>query len=152
LYIELDCLTSSEKVEIRDGPFSSSKFSNYFHTYLTLADFSLYDETRSADGNLAKFVDDSLQKTDTGWQLSFEWEALQPQRTRLIKPILYAFSPESATLSIKAKVFADTFPEPFILQSQMNLEVKRVSARLDDVLPKWEEILERQERSDVLRG
>jgi hypothetical protein len=64
-------------------------------------------------------------------------EALQPQRIRLIKPVLYVYSPESAKLSIRAKVFADSFPEPFVLEANVSIEAKQSCTDLTDVLPNW---------------
>jgi hypothetical protein len=82
-----------------------------------------------------------LQRIDRGWKLSFEWEALQPQRIRLIRPALYVYSPESANISVRAKVFADSFPEPLVLEANVRVEVNQSFTDLADLLPDWEKLL-----------
>lgn len=141
LYIELYISSSSEKIEITDS--IQDKFTS---TVLFSMPYMGY-EHRSAiservESKLAKFDSDTLQHSDQGWRLSFEWEALQPQRTRLVKPVLYVYCPESATLSLSAKVFADSFPEPFLLEAEVRIEVKQKDMALNDVLPKWKELIE----------
>ena len=147
LFIELYISSSSEKVEITDS------IQEYLSTTGTFTTGYMWDGQytwaghRSAiseevESKLAKFDSDTLQHPDQGWRLSFEWEALQPQRTRLVKPVLYVHSPESATLSLSAKVFADSFPEPFLLEAEVRIEVKQRDTALNDVLPKWKELIE----------
>jgi hypothetical protein len=92
---------------------------------------------------LAKFEEGTLQKTNGGWGLSFEWEALQPQRIRLIKPVLYLYCPESAKLSISAKVFADSFPEHLVLEATVSVEAKQSFISLTNLLPDWDKIVSR---------
>jgi hypothetical protein len=91
--------------------------------------------------NLAKFDADRFKRIDRGWRLSFEWEALQPQRIRLIKPVLYVYSPESAKLSIKAKVFADSIPEPLVLEANVSIEANQSFTELTELLPDWKKLL-----------
>jgi hypothetical protein len=58
---------------------------------------------------------EGVTKTDDGWRFSFEWVALQPQRTRLVRPELLVQSGKDATIEFTAKVFADSFPAPLLL-------------------------------------
>lgn len=54
---------------------------------------------------------------------------------------MYVYSPESTKLSIKAKVFADSMPEPLLLQAAVCIEVKQNDIQLTDVLPDWKKLL-----------
>jgi len=141
LYIEFNISSDSENVEITDSiqeEYSST-------VYMSTAHF--WPRHRSAiservDSKLSKFDSNTLQHSDQGWRLSFEWEALQPQRIRLVKPVFYIYSTESAKLSLNAKVFADSFPEPFLLDAKVRIEVNKKDMTLNDVLPKWKELIE----------
>jgi hypothetical protein len=152
LYVELKCASTSEKLEIRDAAFSNTEWSASFMRWVSFPRWNDFFESNDVTGNLAKFTEETLQKIDQGWRVSFEWEALQPQRTRLIKPVLYIFTPESAKVTISAKVFADTFPEPFVLEASVSLDVQQTTAKLDDLLPNWNDLLEREEKSLRLAG
>lgn len=150
LYIELEISASSENLEITDS-IKSSQFS-ISSKYLTLWSdkFDWLTESQSAiseevESKLSQFDADKLQSSDQGWRLSFEWEALQPQRTRLIKPVLYVYTPEDANLSIKAKIFADSFTEPFVLEADLKIEVRQKDISLQNLIPKWEKLIEEKE-------
>jgi hypothetical protein len=54
---------------------------------------------------------------------------------------LYIYSPESADLSIKAKVFADSFPEPLALEAGVRIKAKQSFTDVTNVLPDWEKHL-----------
>jgi hypothetical protein len=141
IYIELDIDSSSTKLEITESPLTG--LHSMFKFYTTLTAFN-YPSVRTSrikgivEQKLARFDADKIQATDRGWRLSFEWEAIQPQRVRLIKPIFYVYSPESAKLSFKARIFADSFPEPFILVASATIEVKQSTVDLVDLMPDWE--------------
>ncbi len=51
-----------------------------------------------------------LRKIGEDWEFSFDWEAIQPQRIRPIKPIFYIHAVESVNIEITAEVFAEIFP------------------------------------------
>jgi hypothetical protein len=133
LYVELDVSATSENLEVRDSPRGTSSFLDVTRT----------STLRSMESTLAKFDADKLQRVGQGWRLSFEWEALQPQRTRLIKPVFYVYSPDSAQLSIRARVFADSFPEPFLLNASLNIEAKQCPIELRALLPNWEKLVDK---------
>jgi hypothetical protein len=136
LYIELDVSATSDNVEVTDSPLTVLSQDSVFTFYSSLT----HNLTRKSkilnrvERNLAKFDADKLQRIDRGWRLSFEWEALQPQRIRLIKPVLYVYSPESAKLSIKAKVFADSIPEPLVLEANVSIEANQSFTELTELL------------------
>jgi hypothetical protein len=138
VYVELDFSATSEKVELTQSPLGVSLFE---YRNVLFGDSYRSEVWESTQRTVAKFEEGNLQRTNVGWRLSFEWEALQPQRIRLIKPVLYLYSPESAKLSITAKVFADSFPEPFLLGANVSIEAKQSFITLTDLLPDWEKIL-----------
>jgi hypothetical protein len=59
------------------------------------------------------------------WWISSELDGLQPQRTKLIQPIIYASCFHNTTIHITAKIFADSFAEPISLETEANVEVER---------------------------
>jgi len=55
------------------------------------------------------------------------------------------YAPETAKLSISARVFGDSFPEPFTLKASVSLEVKQKEMALAEVIPEWEKLLDKNE-------
>jgi hypothetical protein len=153
LYVELDCRSTSEKLELTDTGFSSSRWRDVFFYNLALTNYDDpeidVEDVSDLRETLAKFQEGKLQKVEHGWRVSFEWEALQPQRVRLIKPLLYLFSPESSQVDINARVFADTFPEPLLLHATVQLDVKQRIAGVNEVLPNWQKLLDREMKKAV---
>jgi hypothetical protein len=68
--------------------------------------------------------DVGLRKTEKGWEFQFEWDALQPQRVRLIKPQLFIQPVGDTQIDFRARIFADSFPEPVFLQSALKVNVQ----------------------------
>lgn len=131
-------LSTNDKAVVSDSPIEESKKKISFSLWRSLFNVKLQQDTQS---KLARFDSDKLQETEDGWMLTFDWEALQPQRTRLIKPILYYLTEESAKLLIEAKIFADSFPEPIVLQAKLEVRINEKSSKLSELLPNWEELL-----------
>jgi hypothetical protein len=145
LYGEINFSATSGKVELTERPLTS-KFSETFFSVFSYKDaVSPSPVTERIEATLAKFEEGTLQHANGGWRLSFEWDALQPQRVRLVKPVLYLYSPEPARMSIKVKIFAESFPGPVSLEANVILEPTQVSVALADLLPNWKEIISRAE-------
>jgi hypothetical protein len=154
LYVELETFATSDHTDISDSPWDVPG------TFITRSALSAWTQiafsassrrkpirpevSQRVKWNLAEFESDEFQKTDKGWRLTFEWEALQPQRRRLIKPILCTHSPESTTISYKAKVFADSFPEPLILEADVNIDVTQNFLGLEELLPNRRKLVEEE--------
>lgn len=81
----------------------------------------------------------SLQKIGEGWQLSQSWDAVQPQRKRIVKPVLYISSPISCNLEISARIYSDSFTIPLVLNASCRLEVTNVDTELSEFIPDWKE-------------
>jgi hypothetical protein len=153
LYIELEASTTSSSIELMTYP--PGKEHDIPFTLFSTHDMFTWKKSRSArwkdlKSKLTKFdTDKFLHRADQGWRLSFEWEAIQPQRTRLIKPVFYIYSLESTKLSFSVKVFADSFPEPLVLQAEVNIEARQSDIELKDILPEWEKLLQDSESEEV---
>ncbi len=103
------------------------------------------DDDGSGDDTVSKmkeifqeFESESFQKLGEGWNLALEWDAIQPQRLRLVKPFLFVSSPKTALLTVHAKAYSDSFPVPYELRGTCSIEVVDVYAELSSVLPDWE--------------
>ncbi len=86
-----------------------------------------------------EFDTGKLQRVGDCWSLSCEWESLQPQRKRLIEPILYIQVEESTKLNIEAKIFSDSFSEPLLLKAEAHIQVVEKQVDLEELIPDWEE-------------
>jgi hypothetical protein len=159
LYVELDILPTSNTLEVSKSRSAlirlGSDFEKLLFTTTWLSQESKeissilerYDKiTEPLQRTLEKFEAEKLQREELGWKLSFEWEALQPQRLRLIKPVLYIYSPESADLSLQAKVFADSLPKPLMLNANIRIDVKQSFLELTTLIPDWEKLTPPQGR------
>jgi hypothetical protein len=102
---------------------------------------------------IAKFEARGLHKDDISgdWRLSFEWDAIQPQRLRPITPILYAKASHDAQLSITAKVFSDTLPGPFELNALLRIEPKTRLVGLGTLIPDWERLIDASSKGEQRR-
>jgi len=151
LYIELIITSNSKDLEVTDTLRTSYIFKTEASTvWANWVGASLTTESESSiskelKSKLSRYDEDTLQNSDEGWILSFAWEALQPQRIRLIKPVLYVYAPESATLSIRANIYADSFPEPFILEADAMIKVNQKKIPLQKLVPGWEKLIEEME-------
>lgn len=134
LYVELNLKSSSKNSTLSESP--SIKSSGFFS--------SLFSFESKSKTKLAKLDSDQLQETDEGWKLAFDWDAIQPQRTRALKQSLFYSSEKSSTLFATAKVFADSFAEPLIFDIEMKVEIREKELSLNDVFPEWENEIEKQ--------
>jgi hypothetical protein len=138
LYAELEISSSSPQTEIRDSLSSNPLFDS---SMVTLGLRPQYLEVERRMGQiLAKFLN-SFHRTDKGWRVSWEWDAIQPQRVLLIKPILWIYSPEPSQIGIKAKIFADTFAEPLALDVNWEMGPNQIDKTLRELLPDWERLV-----------
>jgi hypothetical protein len=142
LYVELRFRPSSKKMIMNESSFSPHNRFDYGIVGTVTKFFSFYEEPAESDKSvqqiIAKFDPDRLQTADQGWMMTFEWDALQPLRTRLIKPIVFVYSPEPAILTIEAKLFTDSFPNPIVLEAKLIVEAKQKPIPLVELLPDWD--------------
>jgi hypothetical protein len=101
-------------------------------------------ETDSTVPSLPDFEHEGLmQHDDSEWVLKFEWDAIQPQRVRHVRYV-FLMARASGVVTFKAKVFADSFATPMLLEATMVVSATKVATALDAILPKWRKLLERQ--------
>jgi len=74
--------------------------------------------------------------------LSFECDAIQPQRTMIIEPTLYVTPRKKCSLEFNARVYSDSFPEPVLLSAQATFQVTKKKAPIGDVIPDWQKLAE----------
>jgi hypothetical protein len=141
LYVELDVTGSSDKLEVTASPAGSFDPTFIFHTTNVAWLGGRSEIAQRVGAQMAKFDPETLQREGKGWRISFEWEALQPKRIRFIRPALYVYSPESANLTIRAKIFADSFPDPFVLKANVSVKVVQVQIDLTDLLPNLDQLI-----------
>lgn len=90
--------------------------------------------------DLPELRSESLRKVDYGWEFTFEWDALQPQRYRVIRPRLLIRAASESHIDFTAKVFADSFPAPIVLQSRLDLVVRPRQCLFADIVPDVESL------------
>jgi hypothetical protein len=90
----------------------------------------------------------SLTKRDDGWTFSFEWGALQPQRVRFVQPQLLVSTERDAAVEFTAKVFADSFPQPVILNATLEVNVQRTEVSVKQLLKNLEDLKTQEDRED----
>jgi hypothetical protein len=151
MYVELIITADTENV----GLYSSLPTSNIWSAaWLRTSAFWGADEHSEAGSKIQQIVsryDSDLHKdaTSGGWRLSFEWDALQPQRLRLIRPILYVLTFSDCEMGISAKIFSDFSPEPFDLEAKLKLKPRPIPTELGTLVPDWAERLEKQKRGNL---
>ena len=145
IFVELEFVSDSATVEITTSPTSPIFGDNLLRLWSvdhifgfdTDAGYS-NDLKRMVAEKLAKFKSGELQKLAKGWRLAFEWEAIQPQRVRLIEPVVYVYSPVSSKITVNARIFADPFPLPLLAQATLIIDAKQVDTTLAGLVPEWE--------------
>jgi hypothetical protein len=105
---ELEKMTEDMPSRVREFYTYSSLSERVRHHFMQrrkpLRDWqSIIDQWREGHG---------LRLTDGKWTFSFTWDALQPQRKRLVEPILYAVAARDTEIKAEAKIFTDSLPKP----------------------------------------
>jgi hypothetical protein len=118
VYVEMSMQSPSKDVDIRH----------------TLDDRLFSWEARSERAEFDE-PDNFIDETDDGWQFWFEWAAIQPKRTRILKPALLIASRTDTQIDFTAKIFAGSFPEPLLLSAQLDLVIRRKKCLVSDLIP-----------------
>lgn len=149
LYVELSISLDIDDADLKDtdrSDYNAYSIDAYGHqpswnALLTAATSVEKQASSKLDKAFAKYQAGSLQKSENGWKLVFEWDAIQPQRLRLIKPFLFLYCPRPAEVTLKARVYRESFPQPLNLTATLNVDVKKVAVDLKGVVPDWEVIV-----------
>lgn len=135
LYVELS-ITSSDGIMVSDkeparlGGLNKKIFFSWDSLEEYHYDWSGLDVDWGGDFKR----DEGFQGTGDGWRVTFEWPALQPNRTRLIKPALFITAERSGSVNFVAKVYADSLPEPANFAAEMEVTVHQESLHAVDLL------------------
>jgi hypothetical protein len=132
LFVEISITSSSGTFEVSDMSRASAARSWPAVTYVA------FSEPSEIERKIDRMSGVGLIKEGASWRYSFEWDALQPQRTRLVKPVTYLELPGPGTFNaaIKAKVYADSFASPVVLNSEIRIDAALKPLAADAVLEK----------------
>ena len=101
-----------------------------------------FHEPSEIERKLQKLSGKGLIKEGEEWKYKFEWDALQPQRARLVEPFIYLQVTSSCEAELSAKVYADSFANPIVLHGQINVSVQTKSIEVDVIVAKAKELAE----------
>jgi hypothetical protein len=106
-------------------------------------------EPSEIEQKLERLSGEGLTKDGEEWKYSFEWDALQPQRVRLVQPFTFLQVSESCKADFSAKVYADSFANPIVLHAHMTVEAHPGLVQTDAVVAKAKELKEAQKTTYV---
>lgn len=134
LYVEMDITASVEiAVSEREPPRPGANWSEHIVLTHILESWAHSIEWKNPDVSWESAPDlrEGFRQTDGGWRLTFEWAALQPNRRRLVAPVLFVKTRTSGSVAFKARVYADSLPEPVVLEAKLDVLVqqKKVAAK-----------------------
>ncbi|QGM93241.1 DUF4062 domain-containing protein [Methylocystis rosea] len=146
IYAELMICSGSKNLQVFDsfpsGPGMSMHFMRYINVFELGGSYEKPQHIKDLYSTLDKLrAKDGLKKQEAGWRTSFEWDALQPKRTRVVEPVLFVYSPESTTMTVQAKIFADSFSEPLKFDINVEIIVEEEDIDFCALVPDWEKIL-----------
>lgn len=78
--------------------------------------------------------DELISKIGDGWSIHMEVRALQPQRELSPDVELLIGAKESCDVTVTAKIFADTLPEPTIQELKLRVNVEKLTVKAADIL------------------
>jgi hypothetical protein len=93
------------------------------------------DAFESSINNLTRRELKTIDKRN--WSISFEWEGLQPQRTKIIQPVIYGSFFDNSVIHITARIFADSFAEPVSVEAEASIEVDRREVTFVELTSNW---------------
>lgn len=94
-------------------------------------------------------LSDGLTERDGAWRFEFAWQALQPKRARIIRPIMMVWPSADCVAEFRAKVFADSFVNPIELTAQLSVAANRRPVSLDDLVAKAQELRKDEDISGI---
>lgn len=91
-------------------------------------------EPSEIDRKLQRLSGKGLTKEGEEWKYSFEWDALQPQRARLVEPFIFLQVSDNCKAKFSAKVYADSFATPIVLHAEISVEGNPRLVPTDDIV------------------
>jgi nucleoside 2-deoxyribosyltransferase len=147
LYVEMSITGSAGAFQVSEtNPLGSFQYSTATY-YFSLAKNLYVSEPSEIERKLQKLSSEGLRKEGGGWKYSFEWDALQPHRIRVVQPFIYLLAPGACKAEFRAKVYADSFPNPIVLYAEIAVAVQPKLLKTDIVVAKAKELLEAEKRN-----
>jgi hypothetical protein len=136
LYLEISIEASLPDVEVSDR--LRGQRTDIFDADVWIKSFRFADS--DDEEPMADPWEERLRKDGDLWRLAIELDAIQPQRTRLIKPRLFIKTSSSCNVKVSARVFADGFPEPLPLTTTIDIVARNTTLSAEELLPDLEEL------------
>jgi len=99
---------------------------------------SLPSTTSSGRGLLSEKHPNSpeelIAKGGDGWNTQMEVRALQPQRELSPNTEFFIGARETCDVTVTAKIFADTLPEPIVQELKLHIEVEKLTVKAEQIL------------------
>jgi hypothetical protein len=130
LYVDMKIHADGASIDVSDASAPRPVFQDTWPSLYTF-NFEVADD----DSLQAGPWDGDLEVDDGDWKLGFEWDALQPQRVRFIRPPLALYVTGDCIVEFTAHVFADSFPEPLMLRAMLQVTAEPHTIQLADILP-----------------
>ena len=156
LYVEMSIKPSMGTFLVSDSdPLTRRQYATYFqlktfadrYAYAPLWDVLEWPKTQATAKTLTKEHDDE-------WKFSCEWEAIQPQRVRVVEPVLYLQADEACEAVFTATVYADSFATPIVLEARLTVRTREIALDRSAVLSEAEklraiELKEKEEKNET---
>jgi hypothetical protein len=148
LFVEVSIRASSGVFQVSQmNPSPSISWGPYAYSWVTTAMREPSELERKLENLSLKLNGKELVKEGEGWKYSFEWDALQPQRVRLIQPFAYLLVSGACKAEFGAKVYADSFPHPIVLHAEIAIATQSKVLKTDVLIAKAKELLEAEKRN-----
>ena len=112
---------------------------SYRRSYSTIGRFSEVEQ--EVHQKLTKFQSGQLVENDRGWSFTFDMDAIQPKRTRIIEPVFYVRAQKSCELNFFLNLYTDNFDYPLVLEASASLEINQKNLTIEEFIPGWEEMV-----------
>jgi hypothetical protein len=148
LYVEMSITSLAGAFEVSQAnPLESDRYSGDSVYYLSLTKNLFPGEPSEIERKLQKLSSEGLKKEAEGWKYSFEWDALQPHRSRVVQPFIYLLPLGACKAEFRAKVYADSFPNPIMLHAELTVVAQSKLLKTDVVIAEAKELLEAEKRT-----
>lgn len=146
LYVEMSIRGLAGTFQVLEtNPLESSQLWGY-----TWAWAGGLREPSEIESKLKKLSNKGLTKENEEWKYSFEWDALQPHRIRIIEPFTYLLPSDACKAEFRAKVYADSFANPIELHAEIAVSVQPKLLKSDEVVAKAKELWEAEKRQNII--
>lgn len=146
LYVEMSIRGLAGTFQVLEtNPLESSQLWGY-----TWAWAGGLREPSEIESKLKKLSNKGLTKENEEWKYSFEWDALQPHRIRIIEPFTYLLPSDACKAEFRAKVYADSFANPIELHAEIAVSVQPKLLKSDEVVAKAKELWEAEKTQNII--